>query len=1302
MKTYSKVLVKNVYPGIDWVIYTSHSNANDLDGSLKHEFIVHPNANPNQIKLVYEGSGKLAVKNNQLHFENELGEITEGKLFCYQGNKSKEVVSNYMIKTQDKKTKKGFSCEIGIELGNYNPSESLVIDPQLVWATFYGGNNLEGIMSIDCDANGNLFATGYTGSTNFPIQNWVGAYNNSTSGGAFVLRFTNAGVLTWSTYYNGVDAKYIACDGLGSVYVTGYAFGTLSTQALIGAYNQNISGGGQDVFILRFNAGTGARTWATYYGGSGGDIGYSIAIDGANNVLITGSTSGNFPTLPMAGAYNQPLSGGGNDVFILRFTSAGVLTWATNYGGAGDDIGLSIACDPSGNVCVAGHTSGNFPTLSMPGAYNQAALGGGNDLLILRFTNTGVLTWATYYGGNSTEECGTIACDVAGNIYVMGRTGGGNFPTQVWVGAYNQSFGGGNSWGGDAFILRFTNTGTRIWATYYGGNADEMIGTNDNIETDNCGNVYLSFRTWSTNIYTFGNANCGQYFDTGQNGGADIFIVKLNNSGGVIWATYFGGNGYDGREALAIDKTGSLFIAGEWGIGGSAVSASYPLTNPGGGAYFNPTPMGADDGFIAKFVNVPTYTQSQVNVSGCNCSGSATINISCSNANYSYRWSNGSNTLNVSSAINTVTGLCPGTYTVTAYSGCDTIQANYTITGGSGSISLNTTPINATCATLGSVTADASGGSTPYTYSWKPIGQTTSAITGLNPGTYTVTVTDNNNCQSISMVSITQTTPIIANTSQTSPSCVMSNGSASVSISNSTGGVYTYNWSTGTSSISTSTNNTITNLSSGTYSVTVTQGNCTISTTVTISQPWSLVVKSSAIICPPFTGTATAYTTNGTSPYSYIWSNGQNSAIATGLSSGVGYTVTATDANGCTATSTVIPTSVPMVMTTTSQNISCTTPGQASVSISSGAAPYTFSWSNGFSSSSSTASYNLGLSIGGYTVTITDANGCTTTKTYTITGSSPVSATFTYSTPCLGTVVNFTNTGTLPNAGITYSWVISPVTPSNVSGTSANFSYAFLAAGTYRVSRTVTDVNGCINTIIHNITVNNCSSLTISATGNSICPGLCATVTSTPSGGTSPYTYSWSTGATTKAITPCPLSTTTYTVKVTDASGGTSTSTAVVTINPTVTASITAGLINCSGAATGSATATGGGGTSPYTFSWSTGATTTGALSTIPNLPANTYSVMITDANGCTATTAATLIAPPPLLGQFTKGTAACSNCGCQEWILVNATGGTSPYVYQWPDGYDKRYKNKVCAGNYTVKITDKNGCSVNLSVTTP
>jgi hypothetical protein len=194
--------------------------------------------------------------------------------------------------------------------------------------------------------------------------------------------------------------------------------------------------------------------------------------------------------------------------------------------------------------------------------------------------------------------------------------------------------------------------------------------------------------------------------------------------------------------------------------------------------------------------------------------------------------------------------------------------------------------------------------------------------------------------------------------------------------------------------------------------------------------------------------------------------------------------------------------------------------------------------------------------------------------------------------------------------------------------------------------------------------------------------------------------YSWSTGATTQNINPCPASTTTYTVKITDAASSTATTAVTVTVNPAISIAAIP-ILNC-GTNSGSVTATVTGGSSNYTYSWSNGTTgTTSSLtSQISSLPTNTYTVTVTDAKGCSSSSSA--IIDPPFAAQYIKGTANCAGCGCKEWVMVTPANGRAPYTYVWPDGYDKRYLNKICPGTYSIKVTDKNGCSVDLVVNAP
>ncbi|MDW8303124.1 MAG: SBBP repeat-containing protein, partial [Bacteroidia bacterium] len=502
--------------------------------------------------------------------------------------------------------------------GVSSTSDILVIDPQLVWGTFYGGSNVDGPMGIDTDATGNVFVTGYSFSTDFPVQNpGGGAYYQGTKVGdqdAFILKFTNTGVRQWATYYGGSSydhAVYVAADGTGNVFVTGY---TLSANLPVqnpgsGAYYQAISGGGYDAFILKFTN-TGVRQWATYYGGSTFDYGYSLDTDGTGNVFVTGYTgSTNFPVQnPGGGAYYQGTRSGTQDAFVLKFTNTGVRQWATYYGGSNNEVGYSVAVDGTGNVFVTGYTeSTNFPVHNPGGSvFFQASNGGWYDVFILKFSNLGIRQWATYYGGSQDDIGYSLAVDNTGNLLVTGITLSTNFPVyNPGSGAYYQGTKAGGSGIADVFILKFDNAGVRQWATYYGGNDGETMFEYDNIAIDNCGNVYIIFTTNASAFPHLLNSCDGQYYDSSNGGSGDFVISLFNTEGILLWCTYIGGDGNDFRNPIAVDVNNNLFVSGEWTVVSNSTTYSYSLVNPGGGAYFDNTFNGSDDGFILKFLHAP-------------------------------------------------------------------------------------------------------------------------------------------------------------------------------------------------------------------------------------------------------------------------------------------------------------------------------------------------------------------------------------------------------------------------------------------------------------------------------------------------------------------------------------------------------------------------------------------------------------------------------------------------------------------------------------------------------------------------
>ncbi|MFC1732463.1 SBBP repeat-containing protein [candidate division KSB1 bacterium] len=420
------------------------------------------------------------------------------------------------------------------DIAEYDKSEVIIIDPIRLWATFYGGSAGDSGNDICTDNSGNLYVTGSTGSSDFPTQTLTGAYNQTTFGG--------------------------------------------------GGYN--------DAYILKFN-GSGERIWATYYGGSGGDGAWGICTDNSGNLYVTGRTkSSDFPTQTLTGAYNQTTFGGGgdkNDVFILKFNSSSERIWATYYGGNSAEKGYSICTDNSGNLYVTGRTGGNnFPIQTLTGAYNQTTSGGGNnDAFILKFNSSCERVWATYYGGIGGDTGRGICADNSGNFYVTGETWSANFPIQTLSGAYNQTTFGGIC---DAYILKFNSSCERIWATFYGGSTNDI---GKRICTDDSGNLYVTGGTTSSNFPT--QALTGAYNQTNHGGGTwDDFLLKFNSSCERIWATFYGGSGWDDVHTMCTDNSGHFYVTG------FTESIDFP-TQTLIGSYNQTTFGGWQDAIILKF-----------------------------------------------------------------------------------------------------------------------------------------------------------------------------------------------------------------------------------------------------------------------------------------------------------------------------------------------------------------------------------------------------------------------------------------------------------------------------------------------------------------------------------------------------------------------------------------------------------------------------------------------------------------------------------------------------------------------------
>jgi len=464
--------------------------------------------------------------------------------------------------------------------------------------------------------------------------------------------------------------------------------------------------------------------------------------------------------------------------------------------------------------------------------------------------------------------------------------------------------------------------------------------------------------------------------------------------------------------------------------------------------------------------------------------------------------------------------------------------------------------------------------------------------------------------------SVTSDTAVL-NISALSANAVVHNtscngGSDGSIIINPSGGIspYTFSWNGGFTA------KEITGLSAGTYTVTIKDANlCQTTQSFTITQPTVLLAIPSQtnVLCNSgSTGTATVNITGGTGTYSYSWAPyGGTAATAVGLTAG-NYSCLIKDANGCQITENFTITQPSVLTATQSQiNATCSTDGQAAVTVTGGTTPYTYSWSP----SGAATAIATGLKAGNHSVLITDANGCSLTKTYIITTTNTLVATASK----IDILCNGTSTGSatvVPSGApgpFTYVW--SP------SGGNTNTA-SNLSAGNYAV--TITAATGC--SIVKNFTINEPTAITLTPNSTNVTcnGGANGTASVTATGGTGSYTYLW-TPSGGSAATAAGLTAGNYTVTVKDANSCSAVKTITITEPEPLLANIMAVNVTCYNGNNGSASATPAGGTGTYSYLWSHNGETT---STINGLKAGTYTVTITDANSCSAAAAIEVTQP--------------------------------------------------------------------------
>jgi hypothetical protein len=597
VQSYSKIIYENVYPKIDWVIYSK-------DNNLEYDFIVHPGGDPNAIKIKYNFAQNISItENGSVKIKTSLGEVAEAAPYTYISENRKVIDSKFILE----------NSTLQFEIKNYNPTQTLVIDPVLIWSSYYGGNNVDVGLGCSSDVNGNVFVAGYTESTSAIASG--GFQNNlSSPSDGFFAKLDSVGNRLWATYFGSSDEDVInacAADKNGNLFIVGYteSFSGISSA---GSFQANFGGGQYDAFIGKFNS-QGARNWSSYYGGTDDDIAYDCMIDPSGNFCFTGtslSTNG----IASSGVGMNQINGGYYTSYLSKFLTNGTRAWGTYFGDSGDERAFGCASDKLGNLYIAGYAQGSS-FMGIGGFLGSPQ--GSFDAYLTKFNSNGLVVWATYYGTIDNDIALACATDSSNNVYLAGRT---NSSFGIAASGFQNNFGGGSD---DGYLVKFDENCARLWATYTGGNGYDLAQA---CATDKYQNVVVCGSTSSANAIASGG------FQNSYGGGTqDAFAISFGPNGTRIFGSYLGGSNEEYGNDCTINNSNNIFIAGE------TASLNFPTAGTVHQASYG---GGTKDAFVAKIESPCASISTTISYNGTPyaCALSTFLLHAPSGLNYNYQW----------------------------------------------------------------------------------------------------------------------------------------------------------------------------------------------------------------------------------------------------------------------------------------------------------------------------------------------------------------------------------------------------------------------------------------------------------------------------------------------------------------------------------------------------------------------------------------------------------------------------------------------------------------------------------------
>jgi len=572
---FAKVKYGGVYPGVDLIYYGSGRQ-------LEYDFRIQPFFDPSSIEIEFDGVNGISLSpDGDLILATSAGEIRHRRPIAFQrrGAVQEPVDARFILRDH----------RVAFDVGRYDRSRELTIDPKLVWSSYIGGTGSDQGNDIALDGNGNAYITGFTQdgaliSEDENPQVPTLQPDPQKRFEAFVTKLSPSGTVIYSTYFGGTppaatssqtvddEAHSLALDPSGNIFVVGYTFN--NDFPIVNGF-QAASGGAQEAYIVRLEGSSGTLQFSSYLGGNQSDRAFGVAVDAQGNAYVTGSTlSGNFPVV---NAFQSRFGGGLRDAFLTKVTAAGTIGFSTYLGGVGDEQAYDVAVDSNGEIILTGYTTSlNFP-MSHPlvGTYR----GGIDDIFITKFNSTGsALVFSTYWGGSNSDNGVRLAVDKNNTIYITGTTSSGlDFPLKSPAQIFNAGMY-------DAFLIKMHPDGQDVdFSTFIGA---EDIDSGTGIAVDNNGFIYVSGFTKSLGFFAI-NA-IGGFLRGLQDG----FVMKIaSDATHVVYSTFLGGFGVEGATSLAVDPAGNAYVTGF-----TTSLVDFPVSSDA----FQAKSAGGQDGFVVK------------------------------------------------------------------------------------------------------------------------------------------------------------------------------------------------------------------------------------------------------------------------------------------------------------------------------------------------------------------------------------------------------------------------------------------------------------------------------------------------------------------------------------------------------------------------------------------------------------------------------------------------------------------------------------------------------------------------------